>query len=323
MKKITKLSMLTMGLLVCCTKTVVTTNPSPGTSNTPLVVPSPSSTEPSASPIVFIPKKGSGAITGKIELDKNLKIGDQFNIEIKDIISNKVLKSKKVNKNQEFIIDDIPTLDKNGTDIRLQSTLFKQYVDTKIFDSKLTNIGTITISGSDIFYVDFITSAIFIVQDKNNVPYKGGEVKDITGGYISFEQNINERGRISVSLAPDTPSFKSPRKIEIKIAGKFMTFLLDKHDYSSTKNITFVPNARMIYGYIFDSNNKSKTLPGLKVKVLDQDIAVRTDEYGRYELRGVPFDEVNLEIDDTLKVNVPKVSDSEERLMADIFYSGS
>jgi hypothetical protein len=323
--KIGKLIILLMGLLVSCVQPVITTNNSPTPKISSTVTPTPtSSSGVISSPVSFTPKRGFGEITGILDFNETQNI----NISIYDAITQKKLKSIKVLTSQKFIIDDIPILDKNGTDINFfidgntsDSRSLNKIISTKIFDSKLTDIGTITFVEKDkyFFYGEGI-GVDFLIQDKNSLPLKDAIATDITGGKIFESKKINDEGKFYLMFYLSTVTFTSPRKIEIKFGNKIMTFYHNKEDYSGLHKITFVPNARTIYGYIFDSKDKSKTLSGLKVKVLDQDIAVRTDEYGRYELRGVPFDEVTIEIDDTLKVTFPKVTDSEERLLDDIYY---
>jgi hypothetical protein len=313
MRKIIIFSLLFMSLTVSCIEPVT------------IKTLSSSDSQPSVSPVVFVPKKGKGAITGifKFEGD-NGKLSDYIFVEVFDSITNELIKYAKIKKEQEFIIDDINILDKNETEVNLFINSIHYYKDfkTKIMDSKLTDIGTITFTGKQIRYLYGETMGIsFIAQDINGILLKGGSVTKLIGGRVSEPKEINENGEFFVeySSAITYEEIETTDRIEIKYKNKIMSIYQKQLDIKGRK-ITFIPNARTIYGYIFDSN-KSKTLQGLKVKVLDQDIAVRTDEYGRYELRGVPFDEVNLEIDDTLKINVPKVSDSEERLMADVFYS--
>jgi hypothetical protein len=323
-----------MGLTVSCIQPVTIKTPSPSMiTNTAvptasMALSSPSNIEVSPSPIVFTPAKGRGAITGLInfspETGNNHK--NMIHINVYDAINQKALKFSETSKEQKFIIDDIPILDKQGTDIKLRITTdyYYKFIYTKIYDSRLTDLESITISNKDLnpFYGES-SGVLFIVQDENENILKDGLITDITGGYISPSRNINKDGEFYINtyfhdiILPDTFS-----KIEIKSNNKIMTLI---HNDIDTKNekITFVPNARTVFGYIFDINNKSKPLEGLKVIVLNQDIAVRTDEYGRYELRGLPFDEVTVEIDDTVKIIVPKVYDSEQRLLNDIYYSGS
>jgi hypothetical protein len=328
MRKKINLLIIILGLMVSCIPLQNTNIP---VSNSPISSSSPSLSNISPSPFVFTPKKGKGAITGIFKFAPGIEINhpNGINIDVYDAITSSYLSLKinEIQKEQEFIIDDINVLDKQGTDVKLRiiSGDFYKLIYTKIYDSKLTDLGTITFNEKDIDYFrGETTGAYFILQNENGNPIADGIVSNITGGKILFTSKIKENGNFSIPVSENSNILSIlPVKIEINSGNKIMTFFHDQKDTQGIHKITFVPNARTISGQVFDENDKTKPLEGLKVKVLNQDIAVRSDKDGKFSLRGVSFDEVTVEIDDTVKIIVPKVYDSEQRLLDNIYYSGS
>lgn len=134
------------------------------------------------------------------------------------------------------------------------------------------------------------------VVDSEGHPVVGANVIDITEGEKSgYKTSTGIDGSFSLII----PGLETPRTIEVEDKNNNIITTTSVNKNKTTDIIiTLNPNVRTVSGKVRDKVNPKVYIPNATVRVAGTQISTNTDVNGNFKLRGVPMEQVTLEVVD-------------------------